>query len=564
MLGYSLAELETAAETIWTDFQKREAEQDRIRAEAANHRAPGSPEELQSTQVRLSAHIAKKLKARADGAEEGSVNCGIQGYARYATGILRGGGMDDSSVPEAVREMLLEAVAGTGRSDISEREILRQTNNGIRQGIEGPPDPSKAWTDLHKSRGSLAEHVRSLGYGIHPQHDKLWNYKTDTKAEMADFQYALGPDYASVLVGMTKDGKDNYEQGSKAWRKNTAEQLPIAGRIWEPSKPTGLIETPDGFFWNSYVDTRIKSVKPPQAYLDAFDTFMAGFIPDREERDFVMDTLAYTRQNPGRRVGYLLEFVSLEKGSGKTGFCERFGRVMGHDKFAPVELNDINGQYNEHLANTLVLLASEPESQAKYECVKLSKNLLKLTTDSTVDVNAKYGRKGKAVPHFLLLLATNNQDSIDHEELEGRAYNVRCAAPFDTRAKNAEYVQAIFEDFTLEEQDAWFAWMLDRREVPCFFRAGLAAPRQEHYKELIEYEAAHELPVLFYEHLISKTTLRSPCSGSEMQSSFAAFRRDLRIPGSPGVLTKQLLHSRLFSKKQVNGRMQWTWKEKDP
>lgn len=434
---------------------------------------------------------------------------------------------------------------------------------------------------------TLYQYIRKLGFAWHPVKKQPWNYAADESTSLKNIELSMAK-FRCVPSGTQEEKKDHagktaldaqgkpimVEGGSKGidvWKNNVDMRLPIEGTIWDAGKSNGLIEQQGTYFWNRYKDTRLLGVEPPQEYLDALETFWLYFVPDTVQREFVRNLEAYHRQNPGFRAALAIEFHSNLKGTGKSEHCESFGRIMGHDKYTAINLDEINGQFNSYLSSCLVLFADETTSKSKYDAHHLTNQLKKLISDSSIEINVKYGGKGRGTMQFLLMLATNNSDSIDHAELRERVYNVQCSGRGKDRTENTKILQELLP-WPMEKQDAWYAWVLDQRVVPEEFKKGMAAPYQPHVDELISQEEEHELPNLFLEYLQDLQKERAnrgqqncgarvvnPCPAKLFLKLFADFRKSNDVRGNVNHALKQLQQSGLFTKNKKREANEWEW-----
>lgn len=139
---------------------------------------------------------------------------------------------------------------------------------------------------------------------------------------------------------------------------------------------------------NLHTPTMIKSkrgdIKP---FLD----FIDYLLPNREERDTLLDWCTTLIAHPEIRMDYGLLMVSETQGIGKTTLGSKIlGPLVGTQNISfPSEKMITNSDFNEWLANKRLIIVNEIYSGHSWKAYNALKSII---TDETVDVNIKFMR----------------------------------------------------------------------------------------------------------------------------------------------------------------------------
>lgn len=121
--------------------------------------------------------------------------------------------------------------------------------------------------------------------------------------------------------------------------------------------------------------------------------------------EFMLKWLANLFQYPSSTS--ILIFMGSEEGAGKGSFMELMSNMMGGDKFCLCEdmKEDLFGQFNGHLKNTVLVNIDEPEFKSTIGFYNKIKSMI---TRKTISIHDK-GMKKYDIPHIMKYIATSNE-----------------------------------------------------------------------------------------------------------------------------------------------------------
>ena len=182
-----------------------------------------------------------------------------------------------------------------------------------------------------------------------------------------------------------------------------------------------------------------------------FAHFMQHLVPDKGERNLVLDWVAYKLQHPEARMHALCMVAADTFGTGRGTFAEILALLIGRDYMTETTLGHLTGattqsQYNDYLSQSLIVYVAEARDSSldtakatwytrrkAYEAVK-----------SVVETGARrmlIVRKGVANVsqdvYASLLISTNHKDALAIEDDDRRLLVVSNGQPLDVEGREA-------------------------------------------------------------------------------------------------------------------------------
>lgn len=171
----------------------------------------------------------------------------------------------------------------------------------------------------------------------------------------------------------------------------------------------GQVVTKDSaLYYNTY--------EAPKPLLEAFDpnemrvfeNHMAYLFADADAWYRMTNWIIFTVQSPHKRIPWAPLLISGE-GRGKTWLYECI-KTMFEGKFcASVSTEELEGQFNSYMADTLLICFEEVHTRSKHETLDKLKPII---TNSTMEVNEKHGRKGQREIFANVLMTSNHDDAL--------------------------------------------------------------------------------------------------------------------------------------------------------
>lgn len=232
------------------------------------------------------------------------------------------------------------------------------------------------------------------------------------------------------------------------------EDLPgLVGRcvnIWKPSRavlPQGVTEA---------------DIQP---WLD----HMAFVIPNREERELVINWLAWIVQNPGEKPNWALVVGSTAEGIGKDLMLQPVRVALGTDNVREIGPDDIASGYTDYLVGTRLLIVEEMQMHERKAIMNRLKPMI-AAPPYTLRVNIKYVPQYE-VPNLVAAIFFTNMENALAIAPQDRRYFVTWN---DQKPRTSEYYSGLAAWYANGGAAAAAAWLCERDVTE--FNAKSAAP----------------------------------------------------------------------------------------
>jgi hypothetical protein len=225
-----------------------------------------------------------------------------------------------------------------------------------------------------------------------------------------------------------------HETGAAALSSNVFPIPTVAGRMYLPGKGK-VFQDPKGL---TYINTWRKGggtnvVVPEAGSFEVGDDSNEGqacalflqhlelLIPDKRERELMLDWMAFVYANPGARVRWALLLWGIE-GNGKSYFHQVLGRLMGNDS-RTVAASTIEERFTDWAEGCRLIGIEEIRISGSNKWRTLDKMKPFISNDE-IQVEGK-GMKAHVVPNFAsYMLFTNHKDAIPVTEGDRRYFVV--------------------------------------------------------------------------------------------------------------------------------------------
>lgn len=153
------------------------------------------------------------------------------------------------------------------------------------------------------------------------------------------------------------------------------------------------------------ITTRCQGV---QTFLD----HIAYLFPDKAIQESFIDWCAATIQAPHRRITWTPLIISTHEGVGKGWLASLLKLLAGVSNFRMITQDQLEGnnvQYNDFLAGSTVIVVDELKARRRDDITNRLKTMI---TETSMEVNAKYGQKGMSDIYANFLCYSNHTDAL--------------------------------------------------------------------------------------------------------------------------------------------------------
>lgn len=273
----------------------------------------------------------------------------------------------------------------------------------------------------------------------------FWDARDGAMIDKESYDYAHG--------GGTKRGKpsDRFIASKKSMKADAAEFIPGQPRFVTRGKLQVL---------NTYIDMRLapdKSVDV-EPWLD----HLRWVIPNSDDREHLMDWLAWTYQHPGRKITWAPILYSASHGVGKTTIFNVLSRCIGESHVSEPTQAELEDKFNDWVFGKLLVKIEELMSGDKYH---VAEKLKPVVANPTISVRRMH-QTGFTVQNFANVCAsTNHMQALPIEKGDRRYMIIQCveAVERERRPRMREFYQWL-------EATGYqgIAWWLANRDVSKF------------------------------------------------------------------------------------------------
>lgn len=206
----------------------------------------------------------------------------------------------------------------------------------------------------------------------------------------------------------------------------------VEGRVFRPGVTGRLIPVDGKLMVNTWVP-RAPGPEVTEEEIDhagdLFEAFVAGIIPDKDDRDYVVNWIARKVQCPAER-GVSMIFVSETKGTGKGALFTLIEAMVGERWSSAMKIGDLLGvsaaaSYMAEIQHKLLIVVHEAQTDGK-DRKKGAENLKTYISPmpERVPLNPKGVNAYSEWVFFSALIASNNPESAVPVDNADRRFSV--------------------------------------------------------------------------------------------------------------------------------------------
>jgi hypothetical protein len=292
------------------------------------------------------------------------------GPARASTRVrARAGGFTQSRFHHWLLTRLAEAVTELGKTTEGDRNntLLRVASKLARHVAAAKEDWSFFAEELTKAALAIglegAEIARTLA--------SAWRYGAEDPTAWIriaqDWVYVSGADrFRHLATGetltqqafRTEFRSANPDPDVSITTFLTANEFIeiVQNAVFDPPKPFGIVEKYGRKWLNTYRPSNVIAVEGDAT---RFKEFVEYLVPDVEERDHLLKMFAHLVRNPGEKLAHALILGSNKHGIGKSTLLDIMFELVGPHNCRKASSEELEGQYNAYVENTLLVLVEE-------------------------------------------------------------------------------------------------------------------------------------------------------------------------------------------------------------
>lgn len=258
-------------------------------------------------------------------------------------------------------------------------------------------------------------------------------------------------------------------------------------------------------FWNGW------GVEPKRGTVYPFFKFLEHLIPSKEEREYLLQWIAYPMQNPGAKMTVAVAIFSHTKGTGKTFLGQIIKDIYGENG-GKITQTQLESGYNDWSVNKQFLIGDEIVGQDKRQYVALLKEMI---TQEEVSVSKKYTPYYTIKDTINYYFTGNEPDMVYIEDGDRRFY-----APTATE-KRLEFHKEL-NTWRLSEGGLGALFHYFLHKVDCSNFDPQSAPINTAAKEQMKYYSRSDLDQFCAEFIESPSTfLESLEEGSKLKDWYS-------------------------------------------
>lgn len=246
-----------------------------------------------------------------------------------------------------------------------------------------------------------------------------------TTAQRYVYVSARGQFYnVAARQGITESAFNRTHNSERQWEKGAIATFLTDGDFMEkaldlrfdPTQPTGVYLYNNERWLNTYVDPAIEAVDGDAS---PFIEFVEHLIPNQNERAHLLQMIAWTVRNPGKKLGHALLLRTEKQGVGKSMLIDIWRNLLGYKNTRLTTTEEITGNFQSFIDGNLLVVVEELNIAFGMQGYNRIKNLI---TGSTAEINEKFvsSRERPNLASFAFL--TNLSEPILIEDSDRRLF----------------------------------------------------------------------------------------------------------------------------------------------
>jgi hypothetical protein len=202
--------------------------------------------------------------------------------------------------------------------------------------------------------------------------------------------------------------------------------------------------------------------RPPAVFANDDDVklwldHIAYLVPDKREREILLNWLAYIVQHPELKPNYGLVLGSQHQGVGKSIMLQPVRWALGEHNVREIGPEELQSSYNGWLANTKLLIVEEMHSFERKSLMNRLKSFM-ATPPWLLQVNPKYGKPFEIPNLIAAVFFTNHRDALALDDYDRRFLILWC----EEEPREPRYYKDLMLWYEAGGAARVARWLLDR------------------------------------------------------------------------------------------------------
>lgn len=220
-------------------------------------------------------------------------------------------------------------------------------------------------------------------------------------------------------------------------------------------QPGEGISIDNGRICNLY---RPSNVIPFAGDTSFFDQHLEYLYPDAEQRNHLLNWLAWFIQNPKKKPKHALLMQGRIQGTGKSYIVEMLSKIIGDHNATAVSQTDLGGDFNGYAMRTKLVVIEELRA---VERAQVKSALHDIITQETISINEKNMPKFEMRNCFGVIAMTNDDAAISLDQSDRRYLVLRTEA----KPRDPKYYEELYATTEDPDKVAAIAYLLQTRNI---------------------------------------------------------------------------------------------------
>lgn len=214
---------------------------------------------------------------------------------------------------------------------------------------------------------------------------------------------------------------------------------------------------------------RPSGVKPKEGDTSMWNEHLNYLFQNEEDRDLVLNWMAWVYQNPSRKPNHGLLIVGRNTGTGKSFVARILEQLVGPENTQRPKNSSLKGDFNAWALQCKLCIIEELMQTGRRD---VANELRDTITESTIEVNIKNVNAQKTENYAAMLAITNHRDPIPMDDTERRWLVIETFAD----RREGDYYKRLWAILDDPKALAAIAYELKNRDLGEY--SGLLAPRE--------------------------------------------------------------------------------------
>jgi hypothetical protein len=298
-----------------------------------------------------------------------------------------------------------------GADDTTKEEFEEYVRQAVHIGI------GAKYAELSNKYGCMLDEAKFFNY---PTKDRP---KIDKWTHTQFYNVVAAQEKITILVPkFSKSEKDGNGEpkitGTDKVEKPAAK--PWAESFWRVNYNTTVYKPNEDRVINSCFNIWAGwGCEPLDGDIAPFTAVLEHVVPDKQERTYLLDWLAYPLQHPGVKIPIAVILISYEQGIGKSSLMRAMTKIYGDMNTSWIGEDDLKDKFNSWLPNKQFIVANEINGINGRQHVAKLKNLV---SEEKLHVNQKYKSAEQMGNGANFVFMTNDIDAFEIEAKDRRFF----------------------------------------------------------------------------------------------------------------------------------------------